>query len=104
MKTGIDAKDDKDLISKSDLKPVEAEGQKLVEVVKDLHKLMQLTPGPKSNQNQGPSDLTNLSSNGEITEKEAYMWSAPAEKFRFTLVVSELVSIGVMLASSLFSY
>ena len=60
LKTGIDAKDDKDLISKNDLKPVEIEGQRLVETVKDLHRLMQMTPGIRKQVDNNTIDVTNF--------------------------------------------
>lgn len=48
LKTGIDAKDYSELVTKKNLKPVELEAQKVEDTVKELHKSMRRTVGLES--------------------------------------------------------
>ncbi|CAI2370318.1 unnamed protein product [Moneuplotes crassus] len=80
LKTGIDAKDYSDLVTKKHLEPAELEAQKIVDTVIELRKSMKRTNLLKENIQDGQN------------------------KLKTTLVSCGILSIGFILTSSVFSY
>ena len=80
LKTGIDAKDYSDLVTKKHLEPAELEAQKIVDTVQELHKSLKRVNMLKS----GLDDNQN--------------------KLKFTLVGCGVLSIGFVLCATTISY
>ena len=80
LKTGIDAKDYSDLVTKKHLEPAELEAQKIVDTVIELRKSMKRTNVLKSNIEHGQN------------------------KLKTTLISCGILSITFIVLSSLVSY
>mmetsp|Transcript_7031 Transcript_7031/g.7899 ORF Transcript_7031/g.7899 Transcript_7031/m.7899 type:complete len:186 (+) Transcript_7031:52-609(+) len=80
LKTGIDAKDYSELVTKKHLEPAELEAQKIVDTVTELRKSMKRTNVLKSNIEHGQS------------------------KLKHTLICCGILSITFILFSSIISY
>ena len=80
LKTGIDAKDYSELVTKKHLEPAELEAQKIVDTVLELRKSMKRTNVLKENIQDGQN------------------------KLKSTLISCGILSIGFVMFSSIFSY
>ena len=95
LKTGIDAEDETDIKLLNDIDPAKAEGQKLEEVVSKIIKIVQMTPGPKSEAFPDPPSRTKFDSNGVVKIKYKVIF----KKINTTIIISWFFTIYFFLNS-----